>query len=151
MQQLAEHSDSGRFHGQDAAFLPPRPKDPHTLLSLPDFIRETVPRNATRQDDPYALLTLPEFVRESLADHEDHSNDKTTLKPEKGRRDRSLSAPSFSWLLAHSPRTLGLGGSNQGKSKFKASGTLTTANVVTSCKYPALKGTIITSNYSNNS
>ena len=64
VEQLANHSDAGRFHAQDATFQPPRTKDPEALLSLPEFIREAVPPEAQRLEDPLALLTLPEFVRE---------------------------------------------------------------------------------------
>ncbi|KAF5379249.1 hypothetical protein D9615_005935 [Tricholomella constricta] len=62
VEQLANHSGAGRLHGQDAA-LQPRAKDPHALLSLPEFIREAVPPASIRAD-PQAMLTLPEFVME---------------------------------------------------------------------------------------
>lgn len=76
--QLANHSEAGRMHAQDASFLPPRSQsqpalvenmlDPHALLTLPEFIREGVPEAVQQrmelQRDPEALLSLPEFIRE---------------------------------------------------------------------------------------
>lgn len=80
---LAQHSDAGRLHSQDAVFsitptmrVRSQPelsqiKDPHAMLSLPEFIREGVPeviqRRMDRDRDPHALLTLPEFIKETPA------------------------------------------------------------------------------------
>lgn len=78
--QLANHSEAGRMHSQDASFLhaPARSQsqpslvdrtlDPHALLSLPEFMREGVPdvvqQRMQLERDPEALLTLPEFIKE---------------------------------------------------------------------------------------
>ncbi|KAG5646393.1 hypothetical protein DXG03_003716 [Asterophora parasitica] len=105
VEQLANHSKAGRLHGQDA-ILQPRIKDPHALLSLPEFIREAVPSGSIRVD-PQAMLTLPEFVKESPPSHLDEADlgempEMTTHKAKKGLRHRSLSAPSLSWLRSSS-------------------------------------------------
>ncbi|KAJ7598792.1 HECT-like ubiquitin-conjugating enzyme-binding-domain-containing protein [Mycena floridula] len=98
VEQLAEHSNAGRFHGQDAVLQGPRVKNPEALLSLPEFIRESVPTEISRQD-PKAMMTLPEFVREVAPPITPSlSRPHATWSRIKGR-DRSLSAPSLSWLL----------------------------------------------------
>lgn len=103
---MAEHSTAGRFHGQDA--VQPRTKDPHALLSLPEFIRESLPPG-TRVEDPRALLTLPEFVREPppthVEDPEFELPEIPGLKSKKRLRHRSLSAPSLSWLRSSSSKS----------------------------------------------
>jgi ubiquitin-protein ligase E3 D len=117
VQQLAEHSLSGRLHGQDAIHTPgrSREKDPEALLTLPEFIREAMPSQLVR-DDPNAMMTLPEFVREvqppalpspSLAPPPIKSSSSIgTLSRirsgKKSNRERSMSAPSLSWLRSHS-------------------------------------------------
>lgn len=104
MRQLAEHSTAGRLHGQDA--IQPRIKDPHALLSLPEFIRESLPPG-TRVEDPRALLTLPEFVREPPPEplEVEELPEIRSVKPKKRHRHRSLSAPSLSWLRSSSYRS----------------------------------------------
>ncbi|KAF8888545.1 HECT-like ubiquitin-conjugating enzyme-binding-domain-containing protein [Infundibulicybe gibba] len=97
IEQLAKHSDAGRLHEQDA--LRPKMKDPETLLSLPEFIKESVPLGSVRLEDPTTMLTLPEFVKEPPPPHIVSSDSPTaTLKTKKKSRSRSLSAPSLSWL-----------------------------------------------------
>ncbi|KAF5379165.1 hypothetical protein D9615_006003 [Tricholomella constricta] len=107
VEQLANHSGAGRLHGQDAV-LQPRAKDPHALLSLPEFIREAVPPASIRAD-PQAMLTLPEFVKEPpparLDDADSEIPEITSHKSKKGLRHRSLSAPSLSWLRSSSSRS----------------------------------------------
>ncbi|KAF9457746.1 HECT-like ubiquitin-conjugating enzyme-binding-domain-containing protein [Collybia nuda] len=116
VEQLAEHSSAGRFHEQDAS--QPRTKDPHTLLSLPEFIRESLPPG-TRVEDPRALLTLPEFVKEPPPVHVDDSEvelpEIPNLKSKKKLRHRSLSAPSLSWLRSSSSKS-GTSSSGSGSS-----------------------------------
>ncbi|TFK73520.1 hypothetical protein BDN72DRAFT_834657 [Pluteus cervinus] len=108
VEQLANHSDAGRFHAQDATFQPPRTKDPEALLSLPEFIREAIPLEAQRLEDPLALLTLPEFFREPPPTHvlvqKEEVEVKSTSKSKKSRRDRSLSAPPLAWLRSSASR-----------------------------------------------
>lgn len=106
MEHLVQHSDAGRFHGQDA-ILHPKVKDPHALLSLPEFIRESIPESV-RMEDPRALLTLPEFVKELPPPHIINAQVPTVsrLKSQsKSHRHRSMSAPTLSWLR---PRSAGL-------------------------------------------
>jgi len=96
------------MHAQDAVFSSTRPKDPDTLLTLPEFIREAVPRALQSPPDPNALLTLGEAARE-------HPTPPLTPSPElrqrtkssKGSRNRSMSAPSLSWLLPASSKSAG--------------------------------------------
>lgn len=100
VEQLAQHSDAGRFHDQDAE-LHPRIKDPEALLSLPEFIRESVPPESIRKD-PYAMLTLPEFVKEPPPTHlvptfTPHPIPSISRIKSKNR-SRSMSAPSMSWF-----------------------------------------------------
>ncbi|KAF5371675.1 hypothetical protein D9758_003359 [Tetrapyrgos nigripes] len=112
VEQLAEHSNARRLHGQDATQRTSRIKNPETMLSLPEFIREAVPPENLKIDDPTAMLTLPEFVREIPP-----SNmilPPTTVSPpvpssppsgalarlafKRKNRDRSNSAPPLAWL-----------------------------------------------------
>jgi hypothetical protein len=94
------------MHAQDAVFSSTRPKDPDALLSLPEFIREAVPPTLQSPPDPNALLTLDEAARE-------HPTPPLTPSPEplqrtkslKGLRNRSMSAPSLSWLLPASSKS----------------------------------------------
>lgn len=87
--------------------MQPRVKDPHALLTLPEFIREAVPASVIRAD-PKALLTLPEFVKESpparLID-DDSDVQGTPHEDNKSSRHRSLSAPPLSWLRSSSSRS----------------------------------------------
>lgn len=117
--QLAEHSAAGRLHSQDAVLRPPRVKDPNAMLSLPEFMRESVPQHL-RQVSPETLMTLPEFVREvqppspPLAPQMEssvsvpHAAGVSGLRrlTAKTTRDRSNSAPSpFSWLRSSASRS----------------------------------------------
>ncbi len=107
--QLAEHSNSGRLHSQDAV-LQPRSKDPHAMLTLPEFIRESIP-DMLRSQDPTTMMTLPEFVKHVPPPHlvPPPMSASASLPPvpaggtlkrltSKKNRDRSMSAPSLSWL-----------------------------------------------------
>ena len=106
VEQLLHHSTSGRLHSQDAVLSPiPRTKNPETLLTLPEFLRQSIP-DAIRLADPHALLTLPEFFREPVPDHIAQSQ---VLKTKKSRH-RSLSAPPISWLRPSSSRSLSISG-----------------------------------------
>jgi hypothetical protein len=90
------------------------------LLTLPEFIREAVPRVLQPQLDPNALLTLNEAARE-------HPSPPLTPgphtfqrpQPSKGLRNRSMSAPALSWLLPVSSRSTG--GENAVRSKESSS------------------------------
>ncbi|KAG5719216.1 hypothetical protein E4T56_gene13409 [Termitomyces sp. T112] len=124
VEQLAKHSSAGRLHSQDTV-MQSRTKDPHALLTLPEFIREAVPSSVVRAD-PRALLTLPEFVKESppahlvvnvpeMSSHEDRKNS----------RHRSLSAPPLSWLRSSSSKS----SSSHSSSSTSQSQPLSTANV----------------------
>ena len=143
VEHLAQHSDAGRLHSQDAVFsttptmrVRSHPelsqiKDPHAMLSLPEFIREGVPeviqRRMDRDRDPHALLTLPEFIKEnpspellrptsarpargtsiSYSNGIPEIQDHDTLTPPvatramKSSRSRSVSEP-LSWFLSKS-------------------------------------------------
>ncbi|KAL0069209.1 hypothetical protein AAF712_003572 [Marasmius tenuissimus] len=103
----AEHSDAGRLHDQDAV-LQPRVKDPHALLTLPEFIREAIPADSQQLRDPQAMLTLPEFVREMPPPHvlakmkvtPPTAPTNTLSRLKKKSRDRSSSAPPLASPLA---------------------------------------------------
>ncbi|KAJ7185451.1 HECT-like ubiquitin-conjugating enzyme-binding-domain-containing protein [Mycena filopes] len=103
---LAEYSDSRRLHGQDAVLQPTRSKNPEAMLTLPEFIRETVPDTVTLED-PNAILTLPEFIRQTPPPHVNQSPPQTPLSAirKKPIRTRSMSAPSLSWLRSSSSRS----------------------------------------------
>ena len=86
------HSGAGRMHGQDAV-LQPRVRDPQAMLTLPEFIKETIPADSDLLRDPSVMLTLPEFVAQSIPPE---NMEDTRVK--KSRRSRSLSAPPLAWL-----------------------------------------------------
>jgi ubiquitin-protein ligase E3 D len=94
------------MHAQDAVFSSTRPKDPDALLTLPEFIREAVPPALQSLPDPNALLTLDEAARErptpSLTPSPESLQRTKSLK---GLRNRSMSAPSLSWLLPASSKS----------------------------------------------
>ncbi|KAJ6495343.1 HECT-like ubiquitin-conjugating enzyme-binding-domain-containing protein [Mycena sanguinolenta] len=105
---LAEYSDAGRLHGQDAVLQPTgtRVKNPEAMLTLPEFIREAMP-DSIRLADPTAILTLPEFIKEAPPPH---INQPLPTAPasairKKPIRTRSMSAPSLSWLRSSSSRS----------------------------------------------
>ncbi|XP_006463426.1 hypothetical protein AGABI2DRAFT_225212 [Agaricus bisporus var. bisporus H97] len=111
VEKLAQHSDSRRIHDQDAT-LQPRTKDPNALLTLPEFIRESVPPELIKSD-PQALLSLPEFVKELPPLHlvaedeaaptvERSSSSSQVSKLIKNTRTRSSSAPPLSWFRPYS-------------------------------------------------
>ncbi|CAK5261895.1 unnamed protein product [Mycena citricolor] len=107
VEHLADYSDAGRFHQQDAVLNPnpSRMKNPEAMLSLPEFIREAIP-DSVRLNDPKALLSLPEFVRENPPPHiMQASAPPASAVRKKPIRHRSLSAPSLSWLRPSSSRS----------------------------------------------
>jgi hypothetical protein len=104
VEQLANHSEAGRLHEQDATF--PKVKDPEAMLSLPEFMSEPIPQHL-RYSDPTAMLTLPEFVREPPPEiflPQEAPPEIEVKKPTTKLRSRSSSAPSLSWLFSHSGR-----------------------------------------------
>ncbi|KAH9941869.1 HECT-like ubiquitin-conjugating enzyme-binding-domain-containing protein [Epithele typhae] len=109
--RLVRHSDAGRLHGQEAAPMRNKLKDPHAMLSLPEFMRESVPegmRLKMQMEDSHAMLSLPEFVREPIPESLRPSPPPTVVSRKKsfrGLRSRSLSAPPLAWLLSTSPRS----------------------------------------------
>ncbi|KAI0262536.1 HECT-like ubiquitin-conjugating enzyme-binding-domain-containing protein [Gloeopeniophorella convolvens] len=104
--KLAEHSGARRMHAQDAVFTPLRPKDPHALLTLPEFIRESVPRTLQPPPDPNALLSLNEAASERpIASLTPSPPPLLRSKSLKGLRSRSMSAPALSWLLPAGSRS----------------------------------------------
>lgn len=114
MEHLASYSGAGRLHKQDAV-SPSKIKDPHALLTLPEFIREPLPATARSRpplEDPRALLTLPEFVREPPPPHLDEIDAERPEidKLKKANRSRSSSAPSLSWLLSSPSRSGSISG-----------------------------------------
>ncbi|KAJ7461799.1 HECT-like ubiquitin-conjugating enzyme-binding-domain-containing protein [Mycena galericulata] len=108
VEHLADYSDAGRFHGQDAVLQPSRTKNPEAMLTLPEFIREAVP-DKNRLEDPKARLTLPEFVREMPPPHVLNPPSLPTTPAsairKKPVRHRSMSAPSLSWLRSSASRS----------------------------------------------
>lgn len=103
VEQLAGHSDSGRLHDQEAV-LSDRMKGPEALLTLPEFIRESVPPEAVRLD-PRAVLSLPEFIKEPIPSDVGPPKSVVTKKSLKGLRSRSLSAPTLDWIFPSGVRT----------------------------------------------
>lgn len=123
VEQLALRSGVGRLHDQDAVLNPSRTKDPEALLSLPEFIRETVPVGM-QQADPETILTLPEFIKEPLPPDVNvpppvHSAVTTT----KRRRSRSMSAPSLSWIFGAASKAPSPGPSEKKSHKNRRPGT----------------------------
>lgn len=107
--KLAEHSGARRMHAQDATFSSPRAKDPDALLTLPEFIRESIPAALQSPPDPNALLSLDEAAREqppaqSIPSTPPHLLTKSSFK---GLRNRSMSAPALSWLLPTGSKSSG--------------------------------------------
>ncbi|KAH9060582.1 HECT-like ubiquitin-conjugating enzyme-binding-domain-containing protein [Lactarius vividus] len=102
--KLAEHSGARRMHAQDATFSSFRPKDPDALLTLPEFIRESVPPALQPPPDPNTLLSLNEAARERPATLSIPSTPPHLTKI-KGLRNRSMSAPALNWLLPTSSKS----------------------------------------------
>ncbi|KAJ3746783.1 HECT-like ubiquitin-conjugating enzyme-binding-domain-containing protein [Lentinula detonsa] len=115
--QLAEHSNAGRLHDQDAS-LQKKTKDPDAMLSLPEFIREAVPSDSLKIHNPKTLLTLPEFIKEAPPLHMISSRSTSALptstpsggalarlKSKTKNRDRSMSAPPLAWLRSTSSKS----------------------------------------------
>jgi len=103
VEQLAGHSDSGRLHDQEA-ILNNRMKSPETLLTLPEFIRESVPPELVKAD-PHAVFTLPEFMKESVPPGIGPPTAVMNKRSLKGLRNRSLSAPSLDWIFSSGTKT----------------------------------------------
>ena len=96
------------MHAQDATFSSVRLKDPDALLTLPEFIRESVPRALQAEPDPNALLTLDEAAKEHPSRPSTPGpRPLQTTKSSKGLRNRSMSAPSLSWLLPAGSKSAG--------------------------------------------
>ncbi|KAJ7167365.1 HECT-like ubiquitin-conjugating enzyme-binding-domain-containing protein [Mycena crocata] len=104
VEHLADYSDAGRFHGQDAVLQPTRTKNPEAMLTLPEFIREALPSTIGR-DDPKAMLTLPEFVKEMPPPQPSLPTTPASAIRKKPIRTRSMSAPSLSWLRSSASRS----------------------------------------------
>ncbi|GJJ14995.1 hypothetical protein Clacol_009266 [Clathrus columnatus] len=106
--KLVSHSNSRRLTSQDAeprksdSTVPSqvRIKNPNVLLTLPEFIKETVPEDIEQTRDPQALLTLPEFVRETPAVSVEEAgatnSPSSFIRRSFSSRSRSLSAPPIS-------------------------------------------------------
>lgn len=94
----------GRLHDQDAVLHPPRIRNPDAMLTLPEFMRESLPMEVI-QADPQAVLTLPEFMREPMPP----AMGPTLIAPsaetasKRLLRSRSMSAPSLAWIFGQSP------------------------------------------------
>jgi hypothetical protein len=96
------------MHAQDAVFSSVRAKDPNALLTLPEFIREAVPRALQSPPDPNALLSLDEAAREHpVPPLTPGPQPVQQVKSSKGLRSRSMSAPALSWLLPTSSKSVG--------------------------------------------
>ena len=112
--QLLEHSNSGRIASQDAVFQPDKTRSPDTLLTLPELIREQVPDDLRREltQDPNKLLSLAEIVKELPPPRKEPapspSMDSLKLSRKRsfiGKRSRSLSEPPLAWLLTSFSRS----------------------------------------------
>ncbi|KAF8636931.1 hypothetical protein AX17_003182 [Amanita inopinata Kibby_2008] len=118
--ELVRHSGSGRLHSQDAVYQP-RSRDPHALLTLPEFIREPAPPELLRKDSD-TLMTLPEFVREPVPKDtwigSPVSEPEVDVKGKKKHRTRSLSAPHLPWLRAASKLPASTGSQSPNKVDF---------------------------------
>jgi len=79
-------------------------KNPEVLLTLPEFIRESVPPEVVKAD-PRAVLTLPEFMKEPVPPDVDPPKVATKKGSIKRLRNRSLSAPSLDWIFSSSAKT----------------------------------------------
>ncbi len=114
--QLFQHSEAGRIHNQDAEH---QVKDPEALLTLPEFMRESMPQSERRKDDE-AMLSLPEFVREPIPSHisskMSKKNEESAKDPKPKKRSRSLSAPPLAWLKSSASKTnlVRINGNSQG-------------------------------------
>lgn len=73
-------------------------KSPKALLTLPEFIRESVPPEVIKAD-PRAVLTLPEFMKEPVPPGIDPPKAATKERSLKKLRNRSLSAPPLDWIF----------------------------------------------------
>ncbi|KAF7325950.1 hypothetical protein MKEN_00445900 [Mycena kentingensis (nom. inval.)] len=104
VEHLADYSDAGRFHQQDAIFQPPRTKNPEAMLTLPEFMREPLPESL-RTQDPNAMLTLPEFVKETPPPPRSPPITPASAIRKKPVRSRSLSGSSLSWLRSSTSRS----------------------------------------------
>ncbi|KZS96235.1 hypothetical protein SISNIDRAFT_407377 [Sistotremastrum niveocremeum HHB9708] len=103
VEQLINHSGIRRIDSQDALpTVSTTLRNPETMLTLPEFIREPLPVGVNVQD-PEAMLTLPEFVSEPVpANLVTPPPPPLGLKRSKSRilgRNRSSSAPPLAWLL----------------------------------------------------
>ena len=79
-------------------------RSPEALLTLPEFIRESVPPEVVKAD-PHAVLTLPEFMKESVPLATDPPKAMAKKRSIKGLRNRSLSAPSLDWIFPSGTKT----------------------------------------------
>ena len=120
VEHLAAHSDYGRIASQDAVLDTSGVRNPNTLLTLPEFIREAPTEDEIRElnQDPHALLTFSEMVKEMppsprpLEPTQSFENLRAAKKHLKAlsKRSRSISAPPLAWLipsLSRSPSTSG--------------------------------------------
>ncbi|KAI0036116.1 HECT-like ubiquitin-conjugating enzyme-binding-domain-containing protein [Vararia minispora EC-137] len=88
--RLLEHSGAGRMTAQDAVFTAgERARDPEALLTLPEFIRESVPRSAPPENDRGREPEEPASAVQTLL----------RRKSLRSLRSRSLSAPAIGWFL----------------------------------------------------
>lgn len=95
--QLAEYSDAGRIHAQDAELRPPREKDPEAMLSLPEFIREGIPASPPKNTEDQSTSSPPAVARKS----KEHQRSLSASSS----RSRSYSAPPLAWLLSAGSRS----------------------------------------------
>lgn len=125
VEHLLQHLEAGRIHNQDAEL---QVRDPEALLSLPEFIRESLPQSEMRKDGE-TLLSLPEFVREPLPSRISSKMSKKAeefANPKQRKRSRSSSAPPLAWLRSSSSKTTNVPSSlvkidSQGHLSLKAS------------------------------
>jgi hypothetical protein len=131
VEQLANHSDAGRLHAQDAVLQPPKVKDLDAPMTLPQFLRESMAESQQKATDSEALLSLPEFFREPVPDYV-VAKPTNAVRTRKKSRSRSMSAPSLSWLRPSSSRTSGF--SSPSKKPRSRPGSSVGDGPTTSCK-----------------
>lgn len=145
VEHLAAHSDSRRIVSQDAVLDISGIRNPNTLLTLPEFIREAPTEDEIREldQDPNALLTFSEIVKElppsprPLEPTHSFENLKVAKKHFKAlsKRSRSISAPPLAWLIPSLTRSPSSSGSSspappneQPRGKARGNFTLTFLN-----------------------
>jgi ubiquitin-protein ligase E3 D len=134
VEQLANHSDAGRLHAQDAVLQHPKSKDLDAPMTLPEFLRESMTdcQQGRKSADPDDLLTLHELLREPTPDHV-AAKSPGIGRLKKKSRHRSMSAPSLFWLIPSSSKSSG--SSSPAKKPRSRPGTSMDTEPTTNCEF----------------